>query len=48
MPVARTSFAVMRETSSTSAGLRVAPRPTLWGKTTAPMTLLCPCTASTP
>ena len=42
------SLAVMLEISSTSAALRVAPRPMLWGKTTAPMTFECPCTASTP
>jgi hypothetical protein len=48
MPVARTSSAVTRPISSTSLALRVAPSPMLCGNTTAPITLLWPCTASTP
>ena len=48
IPVAATSSAVARATRSTSAASRVQPRPMLWGKTTAPTTLLWPWTASMP
>ena len=48
MPVARTSSAVTAAAFSTSAGLRVQPRPMLCGKIVAPSTLECPCTASMP
>jgi hypothetical protein len=47
-PVARISSAVTRAARSTSDALREQPRPMLWGKMTAPRTLLWPCSASTP
>lgn len=48
MPVARTSVAVSSPARRDSSGSRVAPMPMLCGRSVAPITLLCPCTASTP
>ena len=47
-PVPATSRAVTRAAFSTRSGLRVAPRPMLCGKTTAPSTSPSPWTASMP
>ena len=48
IPVESTSFATASPMLSIRSGFIVDPRPILWGKIVAPITLLCPWTASVP